>query len=372
MRIDEITLYHVQHPLIEPWATAYGSDPSVHSVLVKMRSGHGSAWAESSPLRAPTYSPECAAGVFLVASQFMAPALVGHEVASARELLDRLAGIKGNPFAKAALEISWWMLKAQVDGAPLHRLLGGKPGEVRVGADFGLTEDIEGLLRRIQAAIDLGHERVKLKVKPGHDLHVLRAVRREFPRLVCHIDCNSGYTLKDLELFRRIDELGLAMIEQPLRHDDLIDHARLQKALATPICLDESCNSVASARAAIEIGACRYMNVKPGRVGGLQNAIDIHDLCRAAGIPCWVGGMIESSVGAGICLELATLPNFTYPADIFPSRRFFTEEISARELALSSPGRMRVEDATPWPYVPIEERLQRRTVSTTTVRARGG
>lgn len=370
MRIDEITIFHVEHPLIEPWTTAYGSDPSVHSVLVRMRSGDHVGWAESSPLREPSYSPECAAGVFLIAREFFAPALVGREIGSARELLDRLAVYKGNPFAKAAMEMAWWMLRCDVEGTSLHRLLGGQAGEVRVGADFGINPDMEDLMRRIQGAIDAGHERVKLKVKPGRDVEVVRQVRKHFPKLTFHVDCNSGYTLDHLSTFRQMDECGLAMIEQPLRNDDLVDHARLQKELRTPICLDESCTSPAAARTAVEIGACRMMNIKPGRVGGLQNSIEIHNLCRDAGIPCWVGGMLESSVGAGICLELATLSNFTYPADIFPSSRFFTEEISPRVLALSSPGRMRVDDWSVYPFTPDEERLRRRTRATARIETR--
>lgn len=370
MRIDDITLFHVEHPLIEPWTTAYGSDPSVHSVIIRMRSGNHVGWAESSPLREPSYSPECAAGVFLIARDFLAPALVGRDIASARDLLDRLAVYKGNPFAKAAVEMAWWMLRCDVERTSLHRLLGGSPGEVRVGADFGISDNLDTLLTRIQGAIDRGHERVKLKIKPGRDVDVVRHVRKSFPKLTFHVDCNSGYTLRDLLTFRQIDEVGLAMIEQPLRHDDLVDHARLQKELRTPICLDESCTSLAAARTALEIGACRFMNIKPGRVGGLQNSLDIHNLCRDAGIPCWVGGMLESSVGAGVCLELATLSNFTYPADIFPSDRFFTEEISPRTLALSSPGKMRVDDWTVYPFIPDLDRLNRRTRATALIEPR--
>ncbi|MBN1402426.1 MAG: o-succinylbenzoate synthase [Anaerolineae bacterium] len=364
MRIDAIDVYYVKHPLIEPWRTAYGEDSDVHAVLVRMRSGETSAWAESSPLYAPTYSPEFAGGVYLLVTEIMAPLIVGQEIDSAGDLLERLAPFKGNPFAKAALEMGWWTLQSALEGLPLYRLLGGARPEVAVGADFGITEDMDELLAKIQGAVDGGYGRVKLKVRPGHDLEMLRIVRRHFPDSTFHIDCNSGYTLDDVPLFQEIDKLGLAMIEQPLFHTDLHDHARLQAALETPVCLDESCSSVRAARIAIEIGACRYMNIKPGRVGGLQPSLEIHDLCREAGIPCWVGGMLESSIGARICLALATLDNFTYPNDIFPTEQFHTEELTTEPFDLSAPGQMTAPDLPGTPFPPRMERLSRRVLRT--------
>jgi O-succinylbenzoate synthase len=195
-------------------------------------------------------------------------------------------------------------------------------------------DSVDDLLRAIAKAVEEGFPRVKLKFRPGWDLPMLRAVRREFPDHVFHIDCNSGYRLTDLDLFRQIDEFNLAMIEQPLAHDDLNDHAKLQQAIRTPVCLDESITSLDRARQALELGSCRYVNVKPGRVGGLTPAVAIHDLCRSAGVPCWVGGMLESAIGAKLCVALAMLDNFTYPADIFPSRRFYAQDLARPELEL--------------------------------------
>jgi O-succinylbenzoate synthase len=183
--------------------------------------------------------------------------------------------------------------------------------------------------------LEEGFPRVKLKFRPGWDIAMLRAVREEFPTEKFHIDCNSAYRIEDLELFARLDDFGLEMIEQPLAHDDLVDHARLQEVIRTPICLDESITSLETAQQAIDLGSCRYMNVKPGRVGGLTTAVAIHNACRTAEIPCWVGGMLESAVGARICLALATLDNFTYPADIFPSARFYAEDLSTPPLELT-------------------------------------
>ena len=370
MRIDAMEVYYAKHPLISPWRTAYGEDAETYSVLVRMHSGRYSGWGESCPLYAPTYSPEFAGGVYFLVKEMFAPMLVGREISSARELLELLSPFKGNPFAKAAVEIPWWTLQADIQGRPLHQLLGGEKREVEVGADFGITEDMDELLGNIQNAMDAGFKRVKLKVRPGCDIDMLRKVRARFPDFTFHIDCNAGYSLANLPLFKEMDELGLAMIEQPLFHTDLHEHAKLQAEIETPVCLDESCHSVRAAREAIEIGACRYMNIKPGRVGGLQNSVDIHDLCREANIPCWVGGMLESSVGAGICVELATLDNFLYPNDIFPSDRFYREEISERKVELSGPGRMKASDVPGIPFEPLKERLKARTISSALIEDR--
>jgi O-succinylbenzoate synthase len=350
MRIDAVEIYHVAMPLLYPWRTAYGEDAAVESVLVRVESGGEAAWGESSPLAAPCYSPEWAGGVFACVRDWLAPAVVGQEIASGGELQARLSHFKGNPFAKAALDTAWWVLEAQRAGRPLHKALGATRDRVAVGADFGVMDSIDDLLRAIAGAVQTGFPRIKLKFRPGWDLPMLAAVRREFPNHTFHIDCNSGYRLSDVELFRRIDEFGLAMIEQPLAHDDLVDHARLQEQIQTPVCLDESITSVEKARKAIALQSCRYVNVKPGRAGGLTSALAIHDVCRAAAIPCWVGGMLESAIGARICVALAMLENFTYPADIFPSSRFYAQDLGrpALELVRDEQGRPAVQaPATP-------------------------
>src|SRR5690606_32261467 len=216
----------------------------------------------------------------------------------------RLALVKGNPFAKAALDTAWWVLEAERQRRPLHHLLGATRSRIPVGADFGVLDAVGGLLPQIDNALQQGYPRIKLKFRPGWDIDMLAEVRREFPKATIHIDCNAGYRIEDLDLFRRVDEFELAMIEQPLQYDDLIDHARLQEAITTPVCLDESINSLDRARQSIGLGSCRFINIKPGRVGGLSVAVAIHDLCRQSGIPCWVGGMLESAVGGRICSAL--------------------------------------------------------------------
>jgi O-succinylbenzoate synthase len=367
MRIDRIDLYRVAMPLITPWRTAYGEDAVVESVLVKMYSGDLIGWGEASPLATPTYSPEWAAGVFTVARNWLAPRLVGQHIASVAQLQQLLAVVKGNPFAKGGLDMAWWDLHARKQGQPLYRAIGGARSTITIGADFGVMDSVELLLKHVEEAVQAGLPRVKLKFRPGWDLAVVQAVRRAFPELVLHVDCNSAYRLEDAPLFAALDECRLAMIEQPLGHDDLIDHAALQKQIRTPICLDESIASVDRARQALAIGACRYINVKPGRVGGLTNALAIHELCSQHGIPCWVGGMLESSVGVAHCIALATLPNFTYPADIFASSRFYRQDLAEPEIVLSGRAQVSAQERPGIGTEPNSSRLAQLTLDHTVV-----
>jgi O-succinylbenzoate synthase len=362
MKIDCIELYHVSMPLIYPWRTAYGEDASIESVLVKITSGSIFGWGEAAPFAAPCYSPEWAGGVFAVVRDWLAPALVGNEFETADQLAGAIQVFKGNPFAKAAIDTAWWTLDAKRRGLPLHTLLGGRRDCVEVGADFGVMDSIDQLVSAIGSAVDAGFRRVKLKFRPGWDLPMLAAVRNTFTNLTIHIDCNSGYRLDDTPLFRKLDRFRLAMIEQPLGHDDLIDHAKLAKSIETPICLDESITSLDRARHAVELGSCRWVNIKPGRVGGLTTAVAIHDLCRDAGVPCWVGGMLESAVGASLCVALATLDNFRYPADIFPSNRSYREDLADPPIQFqpnSRPPHLRAANVAGIESQPVPERLER-------------
>ncbi len=359
MRIDRLDVYYVTMPLIYPWRTAYGEDYDIHSVLVKATSGEHSAWSESTPFFAPTYLPESAGAVFYHVTEVFGPHVVGREYETAAELNQRLAVFKGNSFAKAAVEICWWTLQSAITGTPLHRLLGGETREVVAGADFGIQDSIDMLLGNIQQAVDRGFPRIKLKAAPGWDLDMLKAVTSTFPDMTFHIDCNSGYTLDDLPFFKAIDGLGLAFIEQPLHYADVLDHAELARQIETPICLDETIVSVKAAEQALQVGACKYINIKPGRIGGLSNALAVHDLARDAGVPVWVGGMLESAVGGSICIEVATLSNFTYPGDLFPSSRFYVQDLSAPPLELTD--RLTFQPFTEGLPAPDPERLARQT-----------
>ena len=340
MRIDSIEVYLVRMPLIYPFRTSFGDDDTIESVLVKVSTGDCYGWGEAAPWEAPAYSPEWAGGVYQVVRRFLAPLIINQDISSGEELQEKMSRIKGNQFAKSALDLALWDLLARSRGEPLWKTLGGTRNTVDVGADFGVMDSIEDLLDTVAGAVEAGFKRVKLKFRPGWELDMVRAVRERFPDEVFHVDCNSAYTLEYMPMLTALDSYRLAMIEQPLMHDDLIDHAKLQRELATPICLDESITSPEKARKAIEIKACGWVNIKPGRVGGLTNALRIHDLCQNAGIPCWVGGMLESSVGAHHCLALATLPNFLYPNDIFPSERFYIQDLGTPPVSLSGPSQM--------------------------------
>lgn len=366
MKIDRIELFHVAMPLIYPWKTAYGEDAACQSILCRMTSGSVSAWGESAPLAAPCYSPEWAGGVFACAKEWFAPALIGAEIPSGDELQSRLGFYKGNPFAKAVFDNTWWNLESRLTGKPLHQLFGATRSQVPVGADFGIMDSLDDLCMGIQSAVDARFPRIKLKYRPGWDLSMLSRVRKQFPKEVFHIDCNSGYTLADLDMFRQIDEFQLAMIEQPLTHDDLVDHSELQRSIRTPVCLDESVAHPRHAIKALQLKSCQYVNIKPARVGGITNALKVHALCQQAGIPCWVGGMLESALGSSLCVSLAMLDNFTYPADIFPSARFYHEDLCERplELITLADGTPGVEASTlPEPH---PDRLKRQTIQSAT------
>ncbi len=363
MKIESAELRYVELPLISPWRTAYGEDPTIHSVMVRFSSGGESAWGESTPFYAPTYSPESAGSVYLLCKEFFLPRIVGQDIESAEDLKGRISAFKGNPFAKASVEIAWWSLYSKMLGQPLWRVLGGKESVVRCGADFGVQDSIDELLALIQGGIDAGYPRTKLKVRHGWDVEVLESVRSAFPGHVFHVDCNSGYDLKaDLATLKAFDRFDLAMIEQPLFHTDLIEHAELQKQIETPICLDESIKSPRDFELALKVGACRVVNVKPGRVGGLDNAVRIHDMACDEGMEAWVGGMLESGVGAGICAAVGTLPGFTYPADVFPSSRFYREDITDRWIEQDENNCVVLDETPGVGFEPVPERLDAVTI----------
>jgi O-succinylbenzoate synthase len=230
---------------------------------------------------------------------------------------------------------------------------------VDAGADFGVQDSIDMLLEKIQGAVDDGFKRVKLKVRPGWDLEMLQAVRAAFPHHTFHIDCNSGYTLDDLNFFKQIDKLGLAMIEQPLYHNDLLEHAELQRQIETPVCLDESIESIRAFEWALKLKSCQILNLKTGRVGGLSVAVKLHNMARDAGIPCWVGSMLESGIGAGVLVELATLDNFTYPGDLFPSSFFYRQDLTETELVLNEDCTFTPSQSAGTGYQPVLERVEK-------------
>ena len=338
MIIEQIDLYHVKMPLLEPWVTAYGSQNNIESLFVKIISDGISGWGECAPSPLPLYNSEFSAGAFVVARDIIAPRLIGRRVISGEFLHKIFSDLKGHQFAKSAFDGAWWDAHSQHHKTPLWSLIGGTKERVQVGADIPVLRSTDELLNRVERSIKSGFPRIKIKFNRQCTVDMIKQVRDAFPQLVMHIDCNSGFTLDDIPMFQELDKLDLKMIEQPLSYDDLIDHAELRKTIKTPICLDESITSLHRAKKAIKIGACDWINIKTSRVGGLTNGIAIHDFCEASSVPVWIGGMLESAVGQGASLALTTMSNVNYPSDIFPSDRFFAEDFSCPDICISAPG----------------------------------
>lgn len=357
MRINEIALWQVTMRLRRPFVTAFGEQTSVDSILVRMTSDELEGWGESTPLDRPLFTSEWAAGAFALLKECLAPPLVGRVISTSSELQQELSSIKGNQFAKAALETAWWDLYAQSAGQPVWRLIGGAKPAVAAGADIGLENRTETLLERIDDLVRRDVKRVKIKVKRGQDVALVESVRSHFPDLVMHIDCNASYTLDDIEVFKALDRFDLKMIEQPLAFDDLVDHAALQRSLDTPICLDESINSPDRARKAVEIGACRWMNIKVGRVGGVSQALRIYEICEEKRVPCWVGTMLESSLGQMQNVALATLPAMDYPSDLFSSGDFYATDLSEPALSVNADWTVDAPQGAGWGARPVAKRI---------------
>jgi O-succinylbenzoate synthase len=357
MRIEDIEVYRISMPMKARWQAAFGLIDSIDSVMVRLRGDGVEGWGEAAPYAAPNYCEEFTGGAFLVIRDWLGPALLGRDIASGAELQAALLPFKGNRFAKAALDLAWWDAAAKAAGQPLWRMIGGRAPEVAAGEDLPVHATVEEQIEAVRLAHEAGFPRIKLKVRPGWMAEMLGPLREALPEPVIHVDCNSGFTREDADTILALDRFDLAMIEQPLPNDDLIDHAALARRLRTPVCLDESITSVDRARKAIGISACGYVNLKTGRLGGLTNAIAVHDVCAEAGIPCWVGSMLESAVGQGPSIALATLGNIGYPGDLFPSARFYEADLAVPEIGLSAPGRITAPDRPGHGFAPDPDRL---------------
>ncbi len=329
MQIDSVEVFHVGLPLQRALATPKGPTETLETVLVRMASGDAVGWGEASPGNAPAGGAEWAAGVFACVRDWLAPALVGQTVDSGDVLQERLAAFGGNRFAKAALDMAWWDLNARKADKPLHELLKGKREAVEIGTGFDEMESIDEFFAAIAGAFEAGYARVELKMRPGWDLQMLNAVRHEFPTQTIHVDVEGGLRLDHMEILCRLDDFMLAMVEQPLPADDLVGHAMVQDAIRTPVCLDESIATPEQADMALELKSGKYVNLKPGRVGGLTPAVAIHDACHDACTPCWVGAMPGSAIGARAGLALAAKANCSYPADFLPPEELLAQDLAA-------------------------------------------
>jgi o-succinylbenzoate synthase len=334
MKPTRIELREIRLPLREVFEISTGARQNRRILLVRVEGEGATGWGECVAAEDPGYSYETTETAWHVLTEFLLPALVGHDISGPEDVLTPVPWFRGHPMARAGVEMAIWDLHATLLEMPLWDFLGGARDPVPVGVSVGLQPDVDTLLRRIEGYLEEGYARIKVKIKPGRDVAMLRKVRRRFPDTPLMADANSAYTLRDLERLRELDELELTMIEQPLGHEDLLDHSRLQSELTTPICLDESIRSVGDVRLALELGSCRIINIKPGRVGGIAEARAIHDLCREHDIPVWCGGMLESGIGRAHNLALATLPGFTLPGDISASRRYWERDIVIPEFEL--------------------------------------
>lgn len=328
MRLEAAELYLIQLPYVRPFETSGWRETHAQRVLVALHSEGVTGWGEVVAQAAPWYSPETVETAWHVLHDIFLPAVLGQGADSPAQLFAPLAHFRGHPMARAALECAWWDLRGRQTGRSLKEMLGGVRDRVEVGVSLGIEPDLATLLGRIESFAGQGYGRVKIKIKPGWDVEVMRAARDHFPDLRLMADANSAYELEQAPILAQLDGLELLMIEQPFDHDDFLDHALAQESLQTPICLDESIRHARDARLALEIGACRVINIKPGRVGGTSEAIAIHDLCRDRGVPVWCGGMLETGIGRAHNVALAALPNFTLPGDISATDRYFLEDIA--------------------------------------------
>ncbi len=343
MQIDAIELFHLVLPLRQPAEPDAGPCDTLETVLVRMRSGETVGWGEASPGNGPLACGEWAAGVFACLRDWMAPTLSGTMVESADDLTERLKPFRGNRHAKAALDTAWWDLRARLKNEPLHQVLDAARDAVEMGVSFDRMESHEAFFEAIGAAFEAGFARVELKVRPGWDLRMIEAVRKEFPTEPIHLDAEGGMGLEHMETLCRFDDFGLAMIEQPLPADDLVGHAMVGETIRTPIGLDQSITTPEQAALALDLKSCQWVNLSPGKVGGITPAVAIHDACRELGVGCWVDGGPQSAVGARFALALAAKKNCTYPAGFFASDRLLEQDLAEPLLPSRDPadGKMR-------------------------------
>jgi len=358
LRIDRIVLREIRLPLKEPFRISSGVVSERRITLLELYGADGGppGWSECVADENPNYSPETIDTAWLALREWVAPRVLGREFPGPEAVHSALEhDFRGHRMAKAAVEMGAWELAARQQGVPLAKLLGGTRDRVSAGISIGIQANPEALATRAIAARDAGYSKVKIKIAPGSDLPFVRAVREALgPEAHIMADANSAYTLDDAPLFRQIDEYGLIMIEQPLAHDDLLRHAKLQAELRTPLCLDESITSVDRAEDMIALKSGRIINIKPGRVGGFTQSKAIHDVCRKNGIPVWCGGMLESGVGRAHNVALASLPNFTLPGDLSPSSRYWERDIVTPEWTMGADGMVAVPLTEPGMGVKVD------------------
>ena len=338
MKIETITLRELRMRLKSPFETSFGVTQDRRILLVEVVADGVSGWGEITSLESPLFNSETTDTAWHIVSDYLASVLVGKEVSAASELPALLSPFRGHEMAKAGVENALWDSEAKQKRVPLHVLLGGTRQEIACGVSLGIRETPELLVSKVEQELRDGYQRIKLKIKPTKDLAFVAAVRKEFPETLLSVDANSAYALGDAPHLQKLDAFNLLMIEQPLQWDEIHEHAKLQALLRTPICLDECITNARHAQSAIELGACRIINIKLGRVGGHTSARRIHDICVQHGVPAWCGGMMESGVGRAHNVAMSTQPGFTLPGDVSASRRYWAEDIIEPEVEVSPKG----------------------------------
>ncbi len=357
MKIERVELHLISQDLVHPFRTSFGTQVERPSILVAVYSEGLVGWGEGTVHHSPDYSYETINTAWHILSDFLIPSNLGQDISTPDDVISKYSYVRGHPMAKAALENAVWDLLAKAKGIPLSEMLGGVRERIEVGVSIGIQPTLQGLLDRVDQFVEKGYGRIKMKIEPGWELEPIAAVRERHPNVKLMADANSAFSLDYVELFKKMDAYDLLMIEQPLHYDDIFDHAKLQAQVNTAICLDESIHSPNHARWAIEMKACRIINMKVPRVGGLSNAVAIHDMCQAADIAMWHGGMLETGVGRATNLHLSTMPNFTLPADISATERYYAQDIAEPAFHLNT------EDSTitvpAGPGIGVEVQLDR-------------
>jgi o-succinylbenzoate synthase len=370
MKIEVITLRELHMRLKAPFETSFGVMQERRILLVEVIADGISGWGEVTALETPAFNSETTDTAWHVISDFMAPGIVGRTIESASEFAALTDHIRGHEMAKAGIENAIWDAEAQQKGMPLSKLLGGSLEEIVCGVSLGIRDNPASLIAKVEEELGHGYRRIKLKIKPGKDVEFVSAVRRSFPKAVLSVDANSAYRLEDAMHLKKLDDFGLLMIEQPLYWDEIHSHARLQALLETDLCLDECISNSRHAATAIELGACRIINIKLGRVGGHTSARRVHDICSTHGIPVWCGGMLESGVGRAHNIAMSTLPGFSLPGDISASRRYWNEDIIEPEVEVTDHGTIRVRQTPGLGYKVRRHAVDRLTVRTRRWKAR--
>jgi O-succinylbenzoate synthase len=335
MKIESITLHHISMPLVAPFETSFGRETDRQCVLITLQAEGLTGYGECVATRDPGYNYETTGTAWHILKDFIAPLILNQNITDAQDFQKRVEGIRGHHLAKAGVEMALWDLLGKRDGVSLRQMFGGTREKVEVGVSIGIQESASALVRTVLSYLEKGYRRVKIKIKPGREVAETSAVRRAYPGLRLQVDANSAYTLETSEALRPLDDLDLLLIEQPLYEDDIWDHRKLQAEFKTAICLDESVVSPRHARYALEMEACKIINIKPARVAGLSQGIMIHDYCLARSVPVWCGGMLETGVGRASNLAIASLPGFVLPGDISASDRYYQRDITNERFVLN-------------------------------------